>query len=89
MFINLFGLDIFLNLFCLIPLTASMLAAILFDSWLLFFAARLKPEQLSRDGVISNIVLLMTQMLYYYSWTKKTTPKKSCTIVRVVTEGDR
>ena len=32
-----------------------------------FDAARLKPELLSRDGVISTNVILMTQMLYYYS----------------------
>ena len=36
-----------------------------------FNAACLKPELLSRDGVIRTIVLLMTQMLYYYTWTKK------------------
>ena len=65
-----------------------MLATILFDSVDYDFnAARLKPELLSRDGVISTIVLLMTQMLYYYSQTKKQSQKKNCTIVRMVTEG--
>ena len=45
-----------------------MLATILFDSVDYDInAARLKPELLSRDGVISTIVLLMTQMHYYYS----------------------
>ena len=39
-------------------------------------AARLKRELPSRDGVISTIVLLMTQMLYYYSWTKRKKEKK-------------
>ena len=49
-----------------------------------FNAARMEQKLLSRDGVISTIVLLRAEIFCYYTSKKKQRQKR---IVRVVSEG--
>ena len=84
MFINVFGFDVFSNLFCLLSLPQACWQPSCSAVDYCFNAAGFKPELLSRDGVINTIVLT-TDDSNALSWTKNNA--KNCIIIRVVTAG--